>query len=299
MSMSFFQSAKNLVFAPPDWVDTNLKPGHTSQSVIYGKTDWLLDYFPIRFVKGPNVVWFLIAAIFYVLFPYENDFEKAAVLDVSWIRQRAGMNVILVNLYYFFWHTTLYVWHWSKRKFNLDSGGPSKSRLIHNIWYTNLGILQWTLWEVLFVHCYATKKIGYVSNAQVLSSPMETVKLSFWILFVPFYRDLHFYFAHRFIHFRVLYKYVHSLHHRNTDVEPYSGMAMHPVEHLYYIGCAGLSLWIHASPFVLLWNGIHLLLSPATSHSGWEDHSMSSQHHFIHVRWLCLAFMEPTSCHLT
>ena len=48
------------------------------------------------------------------------------------------------------------------------------------------------------------------------------------------YRDFHFYWAHRFIHIRALYKYVHSLHHRNTDIEPFAGLCMHPIEHLYY-----------------------------------------------------------------
>ena len=86
------------------------------------------------------------------------------------------------------------------------------------------------------------------------------------------YRELHFYFAHRFIHIKAVYKYVHALHHRykskatinktstsititititftrcatiivdyilyyvrNTDIEPFAGLSMHPVEHLYY-----------------------------------------------------------------
>ena len=37
---------------------------------------------------------------------------------------------------------------------------------------------------------------------------------------VPLWRSVHFYFAHRFIHIHPLYKYVHSLHHRNVDIEP-------------------------------------------------------------------------------
>ena len=27
-----------------------------------------------------------------------------------------------------------------------------------------------------------------------------------------------------------------------------------------------------ATPFAFMWNGVHLLISPAASHSGWEDH---------------------------
>ena len=37
-----------------------------------------------------------------------------------------------------------------------------------------------------------------------------------------------------FIPIKAVYKYVHSLHHRNTDIEPFAGLSMHPVEHLYY-----------------------------------------------------------------
>ena len=61
------------------------------------------------------------------------------------------------------------------------------------------------------------------------------------MLALPVFRDFHFYFAHRLIHVRSLYVYVHSLHHRNSDPEPFSGMSMHPVEHIYYLSCASLS----------------------------------------------------------
>ena len=124
---------------------------------------------------------------------------------------------------------------------------------------------------------------------------------AFW---VPLYREFHFYFAHRFIHIKVyyqeiimlylyihrfirikaLYKYVHSLHHRNTDIEPFAGLCMHPIEHLYYYSCVGPSLLVFATPFAFMWNGVHLLISPAASHSGWEDHFQSDQYHYLHHR---------------
>ena len=103
-----------------------------------------------------------------------------------------------------------------------------------------------------------------------------------WTLAVPLYRSVHFYFAHRFIHIRCLYKYVHSLHHRNTDIEPFSGLCMHPIEHLYYYSCVGPSLYFTMSPFHAMWNLIHLLISPAASHSGWEDNMQADQFHYLH-----------------
>lgn len=32
----------------------------------------------------------------------------------------------------------------------------------------------------------------------------------------------------------------------------------------------------------MMWNGIHLLISPAASHSGYEDHFQSDQFHYLH-----------------
>ncbi len=78
---------------------------------------------------------------------------------------------------------------------------------------------------------------------------------------------------------------VHSLHHRNQDVEPWSGLAMHPVEILFYFACVAPSLIPGLTPFAFLFNGVHLLLSPAASHSGWEDHAGSGQFHYAHHRY--------------
>jgi len=57
---------------------------------------------------------------------------------------------------------------------------------------------------------------------------------------------------------------------------------MHPVEHIYYFACVLPSLVLYCSPFAFVWNGVHLLLSPAASHSGYEDHSQSDIFHYLH-----------------
>eukprot|EP00729_Bicosta_minor_P008470 gene8470-32727_t len=138
------------------------------------------------------------------------------------------------------------------------------------------------MWECVFLHCYATGKIDYISNAELMSSPsamarrpslyplIEDANTAFWIAAVPIFRGMHFYFAHRLIHVRVLYKY------------PFAGLAMHPIEHLYYYTCFAPCIYFRMSPLIMIWMGMHLLLSPAASHSGWEDHMQSDQFHYIH-----------------
>eukprot|EP00656_Telonema_subtile_P037843 TRINITY_DN4224_c0_g1_i1.p1 TRINITY_DN4224_c0_g1~~TRINITY_DN4224_c0_g1_i1.p1 ORF type:complete len:272 (-),score=57.87 TRINITY_DN4224_c0_g1_i1:64-879(-) len=113
---------------------------------------------------------------------------------------------------------------------------------------------------------------------------------------IPLWRDLHFYIAHRFIHIRCIYKYVHSLHHRNADPEPFSGMTMHPVEHLYYFSNAFVpSLYLQLSPLIFLWNFMHLTIAPGAGHSGFEDHFQADQYHYVHHAKFECNYGSPSS----
>ena len=124
------------------------------------------------------------------------------------------------------------------------------------MWYCFLGVVQLTAWEAIFIYCWATKRLPYLSDEAAFSSSNHYWNLTMFVLcafWVPIYREFHFYFAHRFIHIKALYKYIHSLHHRNTDIEPFSGLCMHPLEHLYYFSCLGPSFLVYTTPFAFMW----------------------------------------------
>ena len=71
--------------------------------------------------------------------------------------------------------------------------------------------------------------------------------------------------------------------HRNTDPEPFSGLCMHPIEHLYYYSNAWTpALYLTLSPFIFLYTFVHLTIAPGAGHSGWEDHFQSDQYHYLH-----------------
>ena len=57
-----------------------------------------------------------------------------------------------------------------------------------------------------------------------------------WFVLIPIWSSMHFYWIHRLIHFPLLYRLIHSLHHRNVVIGPWTGISMHPVEHLLYFG---------------------------------------------------------------
>jgi sterol desaturase/sphingolipid hydroxylase (fatty acid hydroxylase superfamily) len=277
--MGFAGTVNGSFFEAPPWVDKEKAAGTTKQMPPTWSA-WGLGVVTLNsFFNSPNFVWFSITLANYLVFPY--DFEAAKTWSFGWVLHRTLVNFFVTFAYVGFWHVSLYCFDFSKRKYK-PNNRPTTGNMIHNVWYTSLGILQWSGWEVLFMHLYATGKLPCIIDADAFASPANVARMVLWTLVIPVWRSTHFYFAHRLVHIRVLYKYVHSLHHRNTDIEPFAGLCMHPVEHLYYFSCVLPSLYFYMSPFHMMWNGMHLLLSPAASHSGWEDHMQSDQFHYLH-----------------
>ena len=114
---------------------------------------------------------------------------------------------------------------------------------------------------------------------------------------LPFFHAVHFYVFHRAIHWPPLYNTVHYLHHANNNPSPWSGLAMHPVEHLIYFSGV-LLLWvvpstpIHAIYFVTL-----VGLAPVEGHSGFGKivlgrHSFASDgyYHYLHHKFFSVNF---------
>eukprot|EP00039_Didymoeca_costata_P001955 m.56557 g.56557 ORF g.56557 m.56557 type:complete len:445 (-) comp11044_c0_seq2:97-1431(-) len=269
----------------PRWVDRSLPPGYTPLKLPQGFWGRLKPIITTEVLfYTPNFVWFIITLGAYVMFPY--DFDSAKTWNLSWILDRAALNLTITVTFVGFWYMSLYHAHWAERKFQEKQ--PSLGMMIHNIWYTCLGALQWTAWEVVFMHAFANGYLPYISDKDSFSSPGNILRMIGYTILIPVWREFHFYWAHRMLHMRVLYKYVHSLHHRNIDPEPFSGLAMHPVEHLYYFSTIAPSLYLLMSPFHFMWNGMHAVISPAAAHSGWEDHWQSDQLHYLHhARFEC------------
>ena len=100
----------------------------------------------------------------------------------------------------------------------------------------------------------------------------EAHPIYFVLLFcaIPMIRDAHFYFDPPPAALRVPLQAVHALHHKNTDIGPWSGMSMHPVEHVLYFS----GILIH---WVLLSHPLHAIfhvqqtgLAPALGHVGFH-----------------------------
>ncbi|KAH8080458.1 C-4 methylsterol oxidase [Aureococcus anophagefferens] len=186
----------------------------------------------------------------------------------------------------------------ASRKYEPDSW-PTAGNMAHNLWYWSLGVAQWTFWECAM--CRIWEPAARTSRrTRRFSEITLLLKNAAVLLLVPVWRDFHFYVAHRFLHVRACYKYVHGLHHRNADPEPFSGMCMHPVEHLYYFSNAFFPTLLvdGLSPLVFLWVFVHLSIAPGAGHSGFEDHFQADQYHYLHHRKFECNYGSPSSAFL-
>ena len=260
--------------APPH-VDPAKRPGASSLAPLVGLPGTVMDTLTLRtLVWSPNLVWLAVAAATYAALPYDMQ-AAARGFSWTWVAPRVAINASVAFAYYFYFYYGLFVAKWAKRKFAPGSY-PTAENMLHNAVHWTGGVLMASLLECVMVRLWATGKVPHVPDSELASSPAEALKLLAWVAVVPVWRELHFYAAHRFVHIRALYTFVHSLHHRITDPEPFSGLTMHPVEHLYYFANAFIpTLYLRSSPFLYTWISVHAVLAPACGHSGWEDHFQS------------------------
>lgn len=195
------------------------------------------------------------------LFPWNVMFMAIAVLTwlytqpaladmvefrIGWIAHIFLRNAALLVLFYGGLHLWLYTlkgqgerfkyhpkWYGEKKKRFL--GG---SQLLDNVfWSIVSGCTVWSGYEVLMMWGYANGHMTYVS--------WDTQPAYFAILLclLMAWQTFHFYFAHRLLHWKPLYLSAHYLHHKNTNIGPWTGLAMHPIEHVIYFS-AVLIYWI-------------------------------------------------------
>lgn len=271
----------------PDHIQKNLPPGF-SPLPIATPSGWVMDALLLKHIwASPNLVWSVMALLMYFMVPYDLSATSPAVvapLSLAFFYSRFPLWFFVVFGYTGFWHVTLYHLGWAERPF-IPNRVFQWGKVAHNCFWSLSGVIIWVAFENVFAYLWATGRLSFVSDTESFSSVWGVARFMIGLILIPLWRDFHFYFAHRLLHYKPLFQQVHSLHHRNTDIEPFAGLCMHPIEHLYYYSCILPSLVFFASPFHFLWNGVHLLIAPGASHSGWEDHFQADNFHYMHHRY--------------
>ena len=155
------------------------------------------------------------------------------------------------------------------------------------VWTLGSGVAVWTAYEVLMLWAMAN---GY---APVLTWADNLVGFVVLIFLTPLRISFHFYWIHRWLHWPPLYKVAHALHHRNTNVGPWFGPSMHPIEHLLFFSSVLIHWVVATHPIHILFHMQHQALTAATSHTGFEGLLVADKnrlalgtfHHQMHHRY--------------
>ncbi len=251
---------------------------------------WVLGY--PGFIWPLNVAYWLIATATWLFF--QPALARCATLQAGWIAEMFIRNFILLWVIYGGFHVLLYTFkvEGTNRKYDPrwlrvnDRNFLFRNQLYDNIfWSCVSGCTVWTAYEVLYMWGAANHYFPYVSWSE------HPVYCTLWLVALPFWREFHFYWMHRAIHWKPMYKFVHYLHHKNVNPGPWSGIAMHPVEHVLYFSVMLINLVVPSHPIHLLFNTQKSALEPASTHHGFEGPILNgklptgSYFHYLHHRY--------------
>ena len=229
---------------------------------------WIASYW---LVIGATSLLFVIAwAVFSVLQPELTVMRTLAwgwVLAI-WIRNLILLTVIAGALHFWFY---IYKGQGNALKYDprdlaRDNGKFwFRDQVKDNMfWSLTSGVTIWTGFEVAYFWAAAN---GLAPGLEWRQNP---VWFALCFLLIPIWSSFHFYLIHRALHWQPLYKLAHGLHHRNINVGPWSGIAMHPIEHLMYFSSITIHFLIPTHPTHVLFHLFVQGINPAFSHSGFD-----------------------------
>jgi sterol desaturase/sphingolipid hydroxylase (fatty acid hydroxylase superfamily) len=221
--------------------------------------------------------------------------------SLGWTAGLLGVNLGLLILFAGTWHVRLYARKSQGTNYKYNSRWLSANNstfLFNNQLWDNVfrclvsAVPIWTAYELVTLWLFAH---GYIRTVSWRAHPVYCLLL---LLLIPMWLQVHFYAIHRLIHWGPLYRSVHYIHHKNANFGPWSGLAMHPAEHLLLFSGVML-LWIVPSTpihalFLLLVYG----LGPALDHQGFarvqitNGVTLNTDHytHYLHHKYVNVNF---------
>ncbi|WP_425039787.1 sterol desaturase family protein [Primorskyibacter sp. S187A] len=227
---------------------------------------------------------------------FQPPLEETKTLAFGWIAEMFLRNVILMSVVAGGLHLYFYTFTKQGQTLKYDPRPLMKNgrqftlggQIRDNIFWTIAsGVTVWTGFEVLMFWAMAN---GYAPMLTWAANPIWFIAL---FVLIPIWESFYFYWIHRLLHVPFLYKHVHALHHRNINVGPWSGLAMHPVEHVIFLGSVLVHFIVAAHPIHILFHLQYYALTAATTHTGFEGLVVKDKnrlklgtfHHQMHHRY--------------
>ena len=264
---------------------------------------WLFVY--DGYILPWNVFYVVVATlVWWFLTP---SLEQMRTLDWIWPLQIVARNVVLLVAFTGALHLRLYVQRAQQTQFKYNGNWPDKpnkdflfgKQIWDNMfWSVVSGATVWSGYEVLMMWGFANQVFPFSQQlGGLIVNPWYFMAV---LVLIPFWRIFHFYWIHRLIHWKPLYDRVHYLHHKNVNIGPWSGMAMHPIEHLVYFSSVLIHCIVPSHPIHVLFSLTQGALGPAQGHAGFDEIVVvqgvtipaHNYMHYLHHRYHSVNFGE-------
>lgn len=246
------------------------------------------------FIITENLILIVVACISF--FWFHPPLEQAQTFSIEWVAKLYIRNIFLLSAVAGGLHLYFYTFTQQGQKLKYDPRPLSKSgrqftlggQVRDNMfWSLGSGVFFWTSYEALMFWAMAN---GWAPVLLWVDNPVWFI---FIFLLTPIWISFHFYWIHRLLHWPPVYKLAHALHHRNINVGPWSGLSMHPLEHLLFFSSILIHFLVPAHPLHILFHMQHQSLTAATSHTGFENLlvkdsktlALGTFHHQLHHRY--------------
>jgi sterol desaturase/sphingolipid hydroxylase (fatty acid hydroxylase superfamily) len=162
-------------------------------------------------------------------------------------------------------------WKWGEAKFRnariQDRKRVDGKQIAFEVKNTLIVFLAGMPMTLVISFLYSSGSTKLTSNAATIGWPMIALTLAILLIF----NDAWFYFWHRLLHHPKLFRYVHAVHHKSVDVNPFSSYSFHWFEGMI-LGAWVLPVVIFVPiylPMIGLLHGIGLA-NNVMSHLGYE-----------------------------
>lgn len=257
-----------------------------------------------------------VAVVFYLcLFPYTLAQARAFGYAPGWVSVIILYDVLIPLCAFSFWHWLTYSGPTAQPlkpfKYNPNAQYSSQplpgvtapagvvlgsAALEREVFHTTLGLLVSAVLHVWFTRFLAQGSLPFLED---FSGPYLLWNIA-CVLLGGLWREAHFYVVHRGMHpwwdrrFGIkqgdlgafFYRWCHSLHHASYNPGPFSGLSMHPVEHVVYYSCCLLPLLLAplmpCSPLLFLYIKFHADIAPIGGHDGYSAPGVGGDFHWLH-----------------
>jgi sterol desaturase/sphingolipid hydroxylase (fatty acid hydroxylase superfamily) len=233
----------------------------------------MLRWLVTKFLWPQSLAWIAIAFVTHRVFtPRLGRFASLSIDDVGllWVRNAALMLLVIGGQ-----HWWLHIHRAQGTEFKYEQRWLATNRASFTFHNQTRDNMFWSLvsgggiaavYEAIMFRLYATESIPQLHAMWAIASMTLAV---FWI------EAVHFYGNHRLLHVDPIYGWAHALHHRNVNTGPWTGISMHPLEHLLYLSLPFVFVVIPGAPFITTFCLVYLMLSPSPSHSGFDRFRIS------------------------